>query len=94
MGHSYAGGECKTLYSLWQVGSVCIDWNLYLPYNPEITLLGIHHGEIEINSHKDLYIIAAIPISQNGNKYRCPYQWLNNWLSKWLTSPLWNTTQK
>lgn len=45
-----AGWQCLT------------ELNLYLPYNPEITLLGIHHGEIEINSHKDLYIIAALSL--------------------------------
>ena len=39
-----------------QCGSFLIKLNMYIPYDPAISLLGINLKEIETVSHKNLYI--------------------------------------
>lgn len=64
MGHSVMVMQTLYHYIGWQ----CLtELNPYLPYNPEITPLGIHHGRQKLPSQRFAHHGSFIPISQNGN---------------------------
>ena len=75
--------ECKLVQPVWRtVWKFFKKLEIELPYNPEITLLGIHTEEtkIEKDTYTPMFITARFTIARTWNQPRCPSA--DEWIRK------------
>ena len=72
--------ECKLVQPLWRTVWKFLKREIELPYDPAISLLGIHTEEtrIERDTHTRVFITALFTIARTWKQPRCPSadQWI------------------
>ena len=75
--------ECKLIQPLWRtVWRFLKKWEIELPYDPAIPLLGIHTKEtrIERDTYTPMFITALFMIARTWKQPRCPLA--DKWIRK------------